>query len=580
MRYDGNGWNVTDFAQPDAMPGTAMAEVHSDNMRVVLFFFQDSYGFLCYRMALAWVWSPAVRICQAAIATPIAATTWNNTSDVRLYFQDKKNQMREFSTTSRTSDLYYDRQWQLGGLKMSGFLTSSMAAISWAGPEIKLYIQANDNSVMELSCGADFTYKLSPFTLDKTPNMAGQNTAIAAFRGSRFGFCHLYWASSDKILRQRILDDTAWLPADALGDLSTCGPLGAALLGPFTLNQLVEQTKCLSGNITDIGAQNTSLAEFVQEISNSFTTGLRPLAETAIAGIQVLAHSVEELSKASGTAFDELVEKCVNQSNAVDKRFSDLYNKAHTSLANATNLATDITYQQSTIQLRMNRVKELLEISRVMREGEENVVAERQAEITTAQKHLDMLEKAKRDAQDKRDEAEKLRIVRDVFTLGLGEAGDWGSLNDAMNYADKLIGYANTEIATSRTAKEAAQAAVNALNAELTQYTQLKTNLEGFDPILQSQLSAMTALAARILELENKALDVGVVLSSLVGKASVLRTKHTAKELAASVLEIATQIGTDKKLTGVFVTNPDSLQSSLEAIANSSVEPSDFDDLI
>lgn len=137
-----------------------------------LFFFQDSYGFLSYRcvfyvfscllvlisvsVAINSAWEPAVRICQAATATPIAATTWSNCADVRLYFQDKTKQIREFSITFGSNDLY-DGNWcvfgafilvrstfetrdrVLGALKISGCLTSSMAAISWPGPQIRYY---------------------------------------------------------------------------------------------------------------------------------------------------------------------------------------------------------------------------------------------------------------------------------------------------------------------------------------------------------------------------------------------------------------------------------------------------------
>jgi chromosome segregation ATPase len=160
----------------------------------------------------------------------------------------------------------------------------------------------------------------------------------------------------------------------------------------------------------------------------------------------------------------------------------------------------------------------------------------------------------------------------------LGEAGDWGSLNDAMKYADQLIGYADTAIQASTKAKDEAQAAVDALNAELTQYTQLKRDLEDFDPVLQSQLTSMTALAKQIHELENHALDVGLALGSLVGKSSVLPVLHTAQQLATSVLAIETVAKTNNRLSGVFVVNPDTMDASFQAIANSPVETSETDD--
>ncbi|KAJ7730955.1 hypothetical protein B0H14DRAFT_3899248 [Mycena olivaceomarginata] len=309
MRYDGRDWSTTGFVQADAMPGTAMAEVHNENVNGQLFFFQDSYGFLSYR----------------------------------------------------------------------------------------LYMQQTDNSLRELRCGRDFAYALRPFALDQEPNRAARNTAIAAFRSTRVNFGNLYWAASDKALRQRILSDTQWLTADSIGDLSICGPLGAALAGPFTLTQLVDQTKCLSDNITEIRAQNTALSQCGQELSDGLIPQLRPFADTAVEGILALAHSVEQLSSCVGNT-DDLVKTCKTQAETVDKRFKLLYNQARVSLVSAVNLATDVTYQQSTIELRGARITALLALSADMRGGEEKVVQLRQEEIDAAQKHLDILEKARKDA--------------------------------------------------------------------------------------------------------------------------------------------------------------------------------------
>jgi hypothetical protein len=129
-----------------------------------------------------------------------------------------------------------------------------------------------------------------------------------------------------------------WLTADLIGDLSSCGPLGAALVGPFTLTQLGEQKDCLSSSTTDLGAQNGALAEFCQKISDRLPTELKPLAEAAVKGIQSLADLVEQLSTASGTTFDKRVKDCHDQSVTVAKQFKDLYNTAHIILANATNV--------------------------------------------------------------------------------------------------------------------------------------------------------------------------------------------------------------------------------------------------
>lgn len=65
-------------------------------------------------------------------------------------------------------------------------------------------------------------------------------------------------------------------------------------------------------------------------------------------------------------------------------------------------------------------MKELLAISKVMQEGEENVVQMKQGEVTANQSHIEKLRKAKEDAEEQRDDTEKLRVhsvVQAVFQL-------------------------------------------------------------------------------------------------------------------------------------------------------------------
>ncbi|KAJ7723115.1 hypothetical protein B0H14DRAFT_3170088 [Mycena olivaceomarginata] len=92
--FHGQGWHVSSFAQADAMRGTHMAEVHSEDAGRVVLFFQDKDGFLCSsatakpaRYAIDWRWEDAVRLWEGAAATPISATTWSHTEDIRGYFQ-------------------------------------------------------------------------------------------------------------------------------------------------------------------------------------------------------------------------------------------------------------------------------------------------------------------------------------------------------------------------------------------------------------------------------------------------------------------------------------------------------------
>ncbi|KAF7340558.1 hypothetical protein MSAN_02127300 [Mycena sanguinolenta] len=520
MRWDGQNWSLSSFIQPEAMPGTAMAEVHNAAADRVMLFFQDKYGYLSFRLAINWVWEPAVRICKAASATPIAATTCSDLQDFYLYFQDEQKQVRQFFATFRHGDV----NWVLGNLKMPGFC-GSMTAVSSSGaqPDIKLYMQSTDNSIKQLNCNG-LSQTFYPFTLDTDPDSAGPTTGIAAFR-ILIGSIHLYWSGSDKALRQRICYPSRWVRSDTIGDLSLGGPLGAELADPPTLDMLVSQTKSLSTNIAELGKQNASLSNFATELSDRLPKEVNAGAETAIGLMKILMQSIEELSKASGNAMTALVAKCKGQSVTVYKAFDGLHAKAHTLLVDATNLATDVTYQQSIIQLRINRVDALRQISEAMRANEQKVVALRTEEVRTAQAHLEKLQETKRIAQEKYKESRDLRIVRDVFTLGLGEAGDWGNLNDAMNYADQLIGYTNKAISTSQADLDKAQSAVDSLNAELGKYGQIKGDLDGYGPLLDAQTTMLIELAKRVGDLENSALDVGVFLASLAGKS--LRSRRS-----------------------------------------------------
>ncbi|KAF7369620.1 hypothetical protein MVEN_00292800 [Mycena venus] len=654
MRHDGRDWHVSNFVQA-AMPGTDMGEVHSQNGDRVMFFFQDKEGFLCYRRASNWQWDGSVRLCKAASTTAITATTWSETKDIRVYYQDENNMGRECAGS-------FDGGWVVGGGSpfASTKIRSSMAAISWPGPQIRVYMQDYSNSLIEWCWIPGSGWKRGGFTAPALPD-----ADIAAFyRTSRSGgFIHVYWTSYEKILHQKVWTESAaagWLPETPIGYLSSSGALAGSMsgnyftdndtgvdhkiirkvivksgsivdglqfqfadgtftpwrggkggvqqefalqdkeditqvlvcsngaviqklsfitsngrqsiwfgidgqhpdvwefegkalagfsgttgqyvnglqalwserqssVGPVILNQLVAEAQGIATDISTSGMRNAVLIGEVDGLSKELSTNLHGPAENAVAGVIALAHSVEDLSKATGTAADALVAKCKGQSVVVSKRFEDLHTKAHDILDKATKLATDITYQEATTQSKIKRVGEMLQISQSMRANEENVWRMRVSRIEDAKGHIADAMKTLSDAQHKKDEAKKARVVRDIFTFGLGELGDWGGLNEAISYADSLIKSANANLASCQEGLAKAQTGVNAIKEELNRFTQLKNSLDGFGPVLQSQANSMNVMTKRIQDLENHALDTGVFLSGLAGKASVLGVQHTAK---------------------------------------------------
>ncbi|KAF8212637.1 hypothetical protein K438DRAFT_1957251 [Mycena galopus ATCC 62051] len=237
-------------------------------------------------------------------------------------------------------------------------------------------------------------------------------------------------------------------------------------------------------------------------------------------------------------------------------------------------LATDITYQQSTIELRMTRITGLLAVQVDMRKDREDEVKMREAEITTAQNSINVLSKAKRDAEGQRDETKHLIIVRNILTLGLGEAGDWGNLNAALRAANKIISDAEAQVVISRQAKADAEAAARVLTTEIQRLTNMKAEFERLGPVLRNQARVTSELTASNNTFRNNASQLSTVMGELVAQSSILPAQHTARELAAKILEIRSVIKTQSMLTGLFVTNPEILDNSLKAIAASPEAPS------
>ncbi|KAF7344118.1 Jacalin-type lectin domain-containing protein [Mycena venus] len=568
MQHDGQNWNTTSLTHADAMPGTAMAEVSSHRRyECYAVFFQDTSGFLCYRLATSAGWAtPAARICHAATWTPIAAT-WarpRDTNEARLYFQDTLHQVREFAVTFQNNN-YRDGVWALKKLKLPGMSLGSMSATPWnTGAITILYMQAKDNSIREVVCHWAFDNGRG-YRVDETAHLARPSTGVAAFYIPDSLQTNIYWASSDKTLRQRLKLACAWQTIDAIGDLSTGEPLGLALVGPLTPEQLCDWARWF---ITDLRPLENRWLSLVSQWGRVCPEELKPYAEAAISHMNTLAVKVVQIFTviARDQSFDDLVDECVTQSDTVSEAFDTLYYRAFDIVEDAANLATEAIYQQSTVQSRMKRIGELRDVIEVLIDGQKKALEMGGDEYNTAAKTLGTLEAAKRAAEDK-DENIKLRIVRNVLTLGLGESGDLGDLNAAIKRCDQLIADCKTQIATGQAAKKEAWRRNSKGMGVLQEYWQLDSDLKATEPVLQFRLESLTGFATQIVQIENKALDIGLGLSALLGKASILPTQHTAAQLASNILDIQRLLKTDNRLTVVFVNNPAFLESSLKLIA-------------
>ncbi|KAJ6449603.1 hypothetical protein C8R47DRAFT_999151 [Mycena vitilis] len=346
--------------------------------------------------------------------------------------------------------------------------------------------------------------------------------------------------------------------------------------------QLADEAKAMAINIPKDTQKNDGLVADVQALSTEITEGFHVPADEALAGIITLSHSVEELSKAkaSGSAHDALVAKCKGQSKTVSRRFAALGTKAEKLLVRATELALEITHQATAAQTKTKRVSEMLQISHIMQEGQARLREIRVTRVADAQHRIQVAKEARQLAEENKDEAKTDRIIRDIFTFGLGEIGDWGGLAKAIDYADALIASADADLESAQAGLADAQSKLDAIDQEIARFTDLKGQLDGFGPVLKSQAGEMAIMSKRILEVENNSLDVSVFLGSVVAKADVLWVQHTASKLADSVLKIEQEMKTGRKLTGALFEDPDGMDAILKVIAESPVESTAADEVM
>jgi chromosome segregation ATPase len=139
------------------------------------------------------------------------------------------------------------------------------------------------------------------------------------------------------------------------------------------------------------------------------------------------------------------------------------------------------------------------------------------------------------------------QILRDIFTFGIGELGDWGGVNAQIDYANKLIQSCQNDLNTCQAAlpedlntcqaalREAKQA-ISKIDSEIAQYSQLQTSLNAYLPRLCELKKQADDLRQRNQETSNKSLDVSGFLSILAAKGEALHLGLTAQDFAQRVV--------------------------------------------
>jgi len=199
--YHNGDWRDTSFQIPNCLPGTDLAEVHTDGGRRIILFFQDSFGWLCYRQNDYGQWGPATPICPAARKTGIAATSWTgDLSEVRVYFQDEDNAIREYVGAfgcewHQTSAVICQHTRPLG----------SLAAISWESVDqehyIRLYFQDDRDTIIEMCYGSSTPM----WSKGKFAQRASRGTSISASVRTHPGhvgrFINIMWSDMNSNIK-------------------------------------------------------------------------------------------------------------------------------------------------------------------------------------------------------------------------------------------------------------------------------------------------------------------------------------------------------------------------------------------
>ncbi|KIP01264.1 hypothetical protein PHLGIDRAFT_17319 [Phlebiopsis gigantea 11061_1 CR5-6] len=167
-----NSWETTNFVQQGAMRGTNIAAVHSSGAAQIVLFYQDKDGYIRYRTAKNLVWNKdSVPLVKAALGTGIGATAWNNLGEIRLYYQDEGNVVREYRGN-------FDGKWSLTAFnKKYTHSIGDITAVSWSSGQAteirrvqfassvwkvliwcRLYIQDETNNITELCNGGNDWY--------------------------------------------------------------------------------------------------------------------------------------------------------------------------------------------------------------------------------------------------------------------------------------------------------------------------------------------------------------------------------------------------------------------------------------
>ncbi|KIJ62950.1 hypothetical protein HYDPIDRAFT_41637 [Hydnomerulius pinastri MD-312] len=260
---------------------------------------------------------------------------------------------------------------------------------------------------------------------------------------------------------------------------------------------------------------------------------------------------------------------CKAQSKVVHNYFKWLHEKSTMLMEKYAELATDLTYEITLSEGRIRRLQDMLQVAEQLRRGAELQRQSWNEQKSTAEEHVRTAENTRRAAERKREDTESARVVRNIFTFGLGEVFDLFDLNEEIEDAERIIASTRRNVEQCGESIRVANEALMRIDGEVDRLNNLRATVHGQEFTLSGSIAHGEELRTRTMELTNKSLDVSLYVGRLAAKSEMLRFNLTAQEFARGVLDFGRIMVSERRVRGVLVDNPGALQGTLEMIAQS-----------
>ncbi|KAI0683166.1 hypothetical protein BC835DRAFT_1296841 [Cytidiella melzeri] len=356
---------------------------------------------------------------------------------------------------------------------------------------------------------------------------------------------------------------------------------------PTSLQSCIAEGERIRKEIELAAMRCSQLRSQTDQLQRDIEVGLRTPAEHAIKGVGVLCGSIEDLynetHKAVVAQYAEvtrLVKLCKGQAVVVAARFKALYDESTKMTKRAGDLNVELTAQLGESETRMTRINNLQEVADGLRKGAEVRAETMRCKKQTAEQSQRRAEETKREAERKRRDAQTARTIRDIFTFGLGRIGDWGGLDEAVRYADRLIQSCQRNLQQAQYDMQAAESTLSNIRSELNRFSYLQSSLDSYKGQLQGTMRLAITLRDKNMQLQNTSLDISLFLGGLVARTETIQTKLTPAQFAKAILAVEQLLVTPTRVAGLIQNDPQKLESTMEMIAKSDAVADDIDDMM